>query len=128
MHDTFQKALNRSKSGDSIYLCAGNHVQELSWIEKNLEIYGIEPDVKICSSHDCGDLFIFVNVPGKLKISNVTIKAIHQLDQLIFLKSGHLILEDCIIDLNRSVMKKEPIRKLNDAQQLTLTNTIIIDQ
>ncbi|KAH7642183.1 SHC binding and spindle associated nessun dorma [Dermatophagoides farinae] len=127
LHDSFPKALSRSKSGDSIYLCAGNHVQKLSWIEKNLEIYGIEPDVKICSSHDCGDLFIFVNVPGTLKISNVTIKAVHPIDQLICLKSGHLILEDCVLDFNQSVMKKEPIRKLDDAQ-LTLINTKIIGQ
>ncbi|OTF82822.1 hypothetical protein BLA29_000885 [Euroglyphus maynei] len=128
LHDSFQKALSRSKSGDSIYLCAGTHVQELSWIEKNLEIYGIEPDVKICSSHDCGDLFIFVNVTGTLKISNVTIKAIHHFDQLIFLKSGHLILENCVLDFNQSVMTKEPIRKLDDAQLTLINSKIINDQ
>ena len=106
MHPCLQKAIVSAKSGDAIYLSSGAYNEPLSWIEKDIEIIGIDNDVELLSHQDSGDIFLFINCELSAKLSNLTIKATHQLNHLIVVKSGRLVLDKCKLDCNKMTMQK----------------------
>lgn len=85
-------------SGDVIFLTEGTYREPLAWLEKDLEIVGIDDDVTILSHVDSGDVLLFVDVPSTLKLTNLTIRASHSLNHLIVAKTGVLVLNRCKLD------------------------------
>ena len=105
MHNSLQKAIKVSNSGDCIYVSGGIYCYPFSWIEKNIEIIGIDDNVELWSHNECGDILLFFNSNGTVKLNNLKIKANHSLNHLIVVKSGNLIMDSCTLDCNHQTSK-----------------------
>lgn len=98
-HNSLQQAITTAgTSGDVIFLTEGVYREPLPWLEKDLEIVGVDDDVTILSHVDSGDVLLFVDVPSTLKLTNLTIRATHSLNNLIVVKEGTLVLNRCKLD------------------------------
>lgn len=113
LHNSLQKAIKVSNSGDCIYITGGIYCYPLSWIEKNIEIIGIDDNVELWSHSECGDVLLFFNTNDTVTLSNLKIKANHSLNHLIVVKCGHLILDFCTLDCNHQT--KKPIFTVAEA-------------
>lgn len=106
MHHSLAKAISCSKSGDAIYLSSGVYNEPLGWLEKDIDIIGMDEEVQLLSNTDAGDVFLFIDCAKTVKLANLTIRATNQLNHLIVVKRGKLQLDRVQLDCNNLTAEK----------------------
>lgn len=127
MHNSLRKAIGVAHSGDIIYLSSGTYTEPLPWIEKEIEIIGIEENVILQSHQDCGNIFLFINSStSTVKLTNLIIRVECEVAHLIVVKTGRLLLNNCCMDCNNKILLK-PIITIPDHAIEMKHNTCLLN-
>ncbi|KAI1285454.1 SHC SH2 domain-binding protein 1 -like protein B [Halotydeus destructor] len=127
-HNTLEKALQSSRSGDKIYILPGTYICEsLPWIESDIEITGIsgnKDDVILQASDAVGDIFVNCSSSAIL-ISNVTLVTPAETQCILMVHTGLTSLSNCVLDGGKCA--RNSIIALSKAE-VTLDNCQIIHE
>lgn len=127
VHNSLRKAIGVAHSGDIIYLSSGTYTEPLPWIEKEIEIIGIEENVILQSHQDCGNIFLFINSStSTVKLTNLIIRVECEVAHLIVVKTGRLLLNNCCMDCNNKILLK-PIITIPDHAIEMKHNTCLLN-